>query len=142
VNKRAVTSSLLAVLGALAACDGDSHIFQAQQYEPAQDCVDLGVAIDVISGGASSYGCSPECLVYDAPDAAQVIFVSNQCGPYPTQDYSVESQADIGDASDPCGRAIAAFLRDGGVCAPADGGEAGTPEASDAGADAADGAPE
>jgi hypothetical protein len=146
------TGWCLAALASLAACDGDSHIYSAQPYDSTRDCVDRRVAIDVISGGTSSYDCAPECLVYSAPDASpnapQRIYVSNQCGPYP-QGLRAESQGDVTSASDPCGPAIAAFLdqtiRDGGVCPQTsrDAGEAGAPDGSavEAGAPGDAGAP-
>jgi hypothetical protein len=119
-----VACGLVATLAAVVACDGDSHIYSARPFDSAHDCLAIGVAIDVISGGTSSFGCAPECLVYNAPDAAQAIYVSDQCGPYPQGASVTESQADVGDASDPCGPAIAAYLGDGGVCSD-DGGDAG-----------------
>ena len=124
----------LAAIVVFVACDDvDSHIYAGQQYDPALGCVNVAVGLDVISGGTTSNGCAPECLVFDA-DGGQTIFVSSECPPFPPG-FATQSE-DAGDASALCPAAIQAFL-DGGVCQPTsdDGGDGGDDATVDAEAD-------
>jgi hypothetical protein len=135
----------LAALVALAApialvafgCDDTpTHVYSAELYEQASDCLDDYVALDIVSGGSGSALCDPVCLV-----SGTTYYVSRMCAPYP-------SAVTAGDSSDPlCAAALAAyqsckFCQDTGnepTCETPDGGEdeASVDEASTEDTDAA-----
>ena len=107
----------VALLGVVAftACDeSDVHIYSAQQFEsdPKRRCLEAAVAIDVVNGGSTSYGCAPECLVATGPCGKPYVFVSTQCGPYP-EGLVTQGQGEAGDASDLCEPAFDAGMCDG-----------------------------
>ncbi|WP_394834026.1 hypothetical protein LVJ94_46730 [Pendulispora rubella] len=150
---RAATVSALAVglgLTALASCGEGSHVYGARAYDRARGCLGPTQTLDVVSGDDPSSNCALKCLVPRAGEA--VVYVSQQCPPYPPQ-------FDTSGLQSGCDQAIAAFergdfcLTDGGSTHPGpdaggtnnDGGTAqdatidAASDASDAASDAPDG---
>jgi hypothetical protein len=113
---------------AVSACeDPGVHVFSAQVYDTAGQCVDpSSTALDVINGKATGDNCAPACLVQSTQ-----VYVSTQCGPYP-QGYTVEAADAATDAADPCTAALAAFTA-GTTCGAGDDG--GGDGAADSGTD-------
>jgi hypothetical protein len=119
---------MLAPFVPFAACnDAKTHVYGAQFYEQAQDCLDDYAALDVVQGETASSRCDPVCLVGGAG-----YYVSAVCAPYPTAFTVSASDA----ATDPvCAAAIAAFVAGKSCTAPAaDGGDDGGDGAGDDGA--------
>jgi hypothetical protein len=56
-----------------------SHIFIADFYEAAIDCLDVGVGVDVADGPPSDQACDAACVVQ--PEGG--VYVTSQCRPYP-----------------------------------------------------------
>jgi hypothetical protein len=111
--------------------DTPTHVYSAELYEQANDCLDDYVALDTVSGGSGSALCDPVCLVNGT-----TYYVSRMCAPYP-------GAVTAGDATDPlCAAALAAyqsckFCQNTGnepTCTAPEGGtdEASTDEASTA----------
>ncbi len=59
--------------------DAPTHIYSAQLYEQANDCLDDYTALDIVTGGTGSSGCNPVCLV-----GGGATYVSTVCPPYAT----------------------------------------------------------
>jgi len=92
------------VAGALVwvACgDPISHIYSAELYDPDADCLYPGTAIDVVAGPPDDAGfCDAVCIT----DLDGDVFVSGQCGPYPTA-------FDVHSKNPQCAQAFAATCR-------------------------------
>jgi hypothetical protein len=74
----------LAVLLLHACNDTVSHIYAGRQYDPAHNCIEPTVTIDVVKGNDPGAACPAVCLV--APPAQsgdRTIYVSKECPPYP-----------------------------------------------------------
>jgi hypothetical protein len=85
-------------LAAFGCDDTPTHVYSAELYEQASDCLDDYVALDIVSGGSGSALCDPVCLVNGT-----TYYVSRMCAPYP-------SAVTPGDATDPtCTAALAAY---------------------------------
>jgi hypothetical protein len=87
------------------ACDEPvSHVFVAGQYNPPQQCIFPGTAIDVLSGPPPTVdaSCAPTCVV---PPFDSGVYVTAMCPPYPYGDVTGSS------ASPLCAAAVAALSR-------------------------------
>jgi hypothetical protein len=102
--KRRVVSALAALGLALVACDDSGpYLFQAEQYDPVQGCVDDYNVIDNIDGTDPGALCSPVCLTNMG-----VYYVTTECAPYP---YGFTQVGLDGSVDPTCVAAIAAFAR-------------------------------
>ncbi len=103
--KRSVVPALAAVALVLVACDDSGpYLFQAEQYEPGQDCVDDYAVIDNLDGTDPGALCSPVCLTN-----LGVYYVTSECAPYP---HGFVLQEGVDSGLDPiCVAALAAFAR-------------------------------
>jgi hypothetical protein len=135
--KRAHALRAFVVLMLAASCDDKptSHVYVAQLYEPARDCLDPSTSIDIVSSGDGPLSCAPACLVAPSPPApnSAKVYVSTMCAPYP-------ASLDTSGTDETCAAALAAFARadvcasDGTSSSPADGGaEDASDDASDDG---------
>ena len=126
----AVGALALCAIGAAVACDdANIHVFSAQLYEQASDCLDDYAAIEVVPGDNGSATCSPVCLV-----GAGAYYVSTMCPPYPDS----LSPPDPDAAPDPvCVAALAANAAQRSCSAPSgdDGGDDGGEAGDDGGGD-------
>ncbi len=95
----AVLAPLTLTLWVAPGCDDTpTHIYSAQLYEQANDCLDDYTALDIVTGGTGSSGCDPVCLV-----GSGTTYVSTVCPPYATT-------VALGAADDPtCVAALAAY---------------------------------
>jgi hypothetical protein len=108
----------LYLLGAAAACDtaAESHLFIAEQYETARDCLDPDTTVDVIPTGQAGLTCAPACLVDPTASGggSERIWVSTMCGPYP-------AAFDVSGTDPMCAAALAAYARGPDTCTPGGG---------------------
>jgi len=123
----AAGAAALVALGATAVgCDDpEEHIYTAELFEPASNCLDPYSALDIIAGGDGGQAtCAPVCLV-----GGNATYVSTVCPPYP-EGYDTSG-------TDPsCALALADYATDGGGRYCGDLTDTGvatpTPDASDA----------
>ncbi len=102
--KRACVAALVALGLVVVACDDSGpYLFQAEQYDPVNQCVDAYAVIDNIDGNDPGALCSPVCLTNMG-----VYFVTTECEPYP---YGYVEQGLDGALDATCQTALAAFLR-------------------------------
>jgi hypothetical protein len=141
--RHALAVALLLVVVAGASCDneGDSHVYVAQRYETARDCLDPSTSLDVITTAQAGLACAPTCLVQPSPPAPNGgnVYVSTMCGPYP-------ANLDTSGTDARCPLALAAYARGPDVCNsdgtstnPIDAGADGGGGSSDGGEDASSG---
>jgi hypothetical protein len=102
--KRAVVPALAALAVVLVACDDSGpYLFQAEQYEPGNQCVDNYAVIDNIDGDDPGALCSPVCLTNMG-----IYFITTECAPYP---FGYVEQGVDGAVDPTCMTALAAFTR-------------------------------
>jgi hypothetical protein len=129
--KRAFAWATFLAVAAAGGCDeSKSHVYVAQLYEPARDCLDPSASLDIIQTGQAGLTCAPTCIVLPSPPSpgGEKVYVSTMCGPYPA-DYDVSGT----DAT--CPSALAAFARGPDVCNS----DGTSTNPADAGAEAGDG---
>jgi hypothetical protein len=102
--KRVVVPALVAAALVVVACDDSGpYIFQAEQYEPGNQCVDNYAVIDNLDGTDPGALCSPVCLTNMG-----IYYITTECAPYP---FGYAEQGLDGAVDQTCMMALAAFAR-------------------------------
>ncbi|HEY8077983.1 MAG TPA: hypothetical protein VIF62_27845, partial [Labilithrix sp.] len=77
--KLRIVFALFSVLAALASCeDVRSYVYNAQQYDATNGCLNDYSAVEVVEGSGSNAYCAPTCFSVGA-----TVYVSTQCPPLP-----------------------------------------------------------
>lgn len=109
---RARVAAGAATAAVLVACAGQrSHLFVAERYDTAKDCLESPAAVDVIEGPDPGTCEVTRCWISDRGEA---FVTTGACDAPPS--YTDESDAAGTDA--PCGRALSALARPGGGRCP------------------------
>jgi hypothetical protein len=103
VKSSVVPALVLAALAVAACSDSVPYLFQAELYEPGNQCLDAYTVIDNIDGDDPGALCELVCL-----SNMGSYYVTTECAPYP---YGFTLEGQDGSVNENCAAAFSAFAR-------------------------------